>query len=80
MNSTFARKVTVLHKSGYRQDYTHVVKFDVVNPLPRRNEYEPVLIIQGEIGDVDQTRCNVTDKLPVRNLHMTIIDWYVPEE
>jgi len=41
MNQIFARKVTVLHKNGYRTDYTHVTEFRAY--IPKETEPETVL-------------------------------------
>lgn len=80
MNSIFARHVTVLHKNGFRTDYTHVIELRVHNPTPRNSEIEPLLLIKGEMDDIAGGRCNVIDKLPIKDLAMTIIDWYIPPE
>lgn len=80
MNPIFARKVTVLHKNGFRTDYTHVTEFRIHNPLPRMEDHEPNLVIKGEVDDVTGGRCNTVDRLPIKDLHMTIIDWYIPAE
>lgn len=82
VNSIFAKRVTVLHKNGYRQEYTHVVEFKVGNPIPKMHEeIEPYLMISGEIEDpIGQMRCNTVDKIPIKDLHTTIIDWYIPKE
>lgn len=80
-NEIFARKITVLHKNGFRTDYTHVTEFKIHNPIPRMNsDIEPSLLIKGETDDVAGDRCNVVDKLPIKDLQMTIIDWYIPPE
>ena len=79
-SSIFARHVTVLHRNGYRTDYTHVTELKVHNPLPRKGRDEPMLLIKGEIDDVAGGRCNTVDKLPIKDLHMTIIDWHIPHD
>lgn len=82
MNGIFARKVTVLHKNGFRTDYTHVTELKVYNPLPRveNRDIEPSLLIKGETDDTFGMRHNVIDRLPIKDLQMTIIDWYIPPE
>lgn len=80
INPIFA-KVTVLHKNGFRTDYTHVTEFKVYNPLPRIHpEYEPYILIKGESLDSFDMPQSILDKLPVKDLQMTIIDWHIPLE
>lgn len=78
MNSIFARLVTVLHKNGLKTEYTHVTKMQVI---PNDTQLgHTVLYIKGETDDVDGSRCITIDKLPIKDLHLTIIDWYIPVE
>lgn len=76
--SIFARKLTIIQKNGLRFDYTHVTELKVYNPLPRMSETEPHLYITGETDDVAGGRCITIDKYPIKDLQMTIIDWYIP--
>lgn len=78
-NPIFA-KVTIIHKNGLRTDYKCVTGFEVWNPMPRMHpEYEPSLLIKGESVDTfGMPRINI-DKLPIKDLEITIIDWYIPK-
>ena len=68
-------------KNGFRADYTHVVEFKVMNPMPRMNkEREPYFVIKGELIDVADGPVNVSDRILVKDVSMTIIDWYIPPE
>lgn len=78
--SIFARKLTIIQKNGLRFDYTHVTELRVYNPTPRRSETEPYLLIKGETDDVANGRCIAVDKYPIKDLQMTIVDWYIPIE
>lgn len=74
----FAKKVIIICKNGYRKDYTHVTEFAVhtheINKIPVE-----VLLISGET-DVANGRIIAHEKYPIKELHITIIDWYIPPE
>jgi hypothetical protein len=76
VNPIFARKVIMVHKNGHRDDYTHVTEFKVYKDAKLGH----TINIKGEIDDVDGTRINTVDKFPVKDVSVTIIDWYIPQD
>lgn len=77
MNPIFSRKIIIVHKNGYRTDYTHVTEFNVVFDLTLQMT---VLHIRGETLDSFDMCENVVDRLPIKDIHLTMIDWYIPPD
>lgn len=72
-NGIFAKKITILFKNGTRRDYTHITEFTV-----RTLRHGPELYINGESDDEHGMRRVFAAAFAVKDIHMTIIDWYVP--
>lgn len=70
MNNILAKRVTIIKKDGTRIDFTHVTMF-------RAMGYE--LWISGETDDEYGTRIVVHRQYLIRNLHLTEIDWHIPQ-
>jgi len=75
MNQIFARKVTIVQKRGtLRLDYTHVTEFNVYID----SKLGPTLNIRGETDDGFYGRYIAIDKYPIKDIELTIIEWYIP--
>ena len=71
MKPIFAKKIILIQKNGYRIDYTHVTRFEVV---------DKILYITGEGLDLFKMPENIYDKIPTKDIQIVIIDFHEPKE
>ena len=70
MNEIIAKKLIVLHKNGHKDEYTHVTKIETTHKK---------LFIEGETDDSFKMRHNVMDINKIDDLHIMIVEFYIPK-
>lgn len=73
MTGIFAKKLVILLKTGERIDYTHVT-----NLMVRTLRHGAELYVTAEGSDEHGMRRNIARCFAVKDIHMTIVDWYEP--